>query len=86
MDGSSAIKIAKAETQVGPRSKINAHCLDINLGKPAAGVHVVLEFQMRNDSFRSIGKTTTDAGGHADNLILPSEVLNAGVYRITFYP
>jgi 5-hydroxyisourate hydrolase len=62
------------------RSPITTHVLDTALGKPAAGVHLVLE---RVDEPLVLARGVTDADGRVADLLAPGSV-EAGTYRITF--
>lgn len=66
-----------------PRSPITTHVLDVALGKPAAGISVMLEVQ-ENGQWRELATGRTDTDGRVGNL-LPAEIpIPAGVYRLTF--
>ena len=62
------------------RSPITTHVLDTALGKPAAGVALVLE---RVDGPSVLARGVTDADGRVADLLAPGS-LEAGTYRITF--
>jgi 5-hydroxyisourate hydrolase len=62
-------------------SPITTHVLDTALGKPAAGVAVVLERQVGSE-WSELGRGVTDADGR--NRSLMTGDLSAGVYRLTF--
>ncbi len=59
-------------------SPITTHVLDVSLGRPAAGVPVVLE-----SGGKELGRGVTDADGRLKTL-LGDAPLAAGVYRLTF--
>lgn len=63
-------------------SPITTHVLDVSLGRPAAGVPVVLEMQ-DGDGWAVLGRGVTDADGRNKTLMQPG-TLAAGVYRLTF--
>lgn len=65
-----------------PRSPITSHVLDIARGRPASGVKVKLEAQL-NGGYKQIASAQTDADGRISDW-LPTDKLQAGVYRITF--
>ncbi len=65
------------------KSPITTHILDTSVGRPAAGVRVVLDRQDAS-SFVCIGEGTTDADGRVGDL-LEEGSLQAGVYRLTFH-
>ncbi len=63
-------------------SPITTHVLDVSLGRPAAGVPVLLESQV-NGTWGVLGRGVTDADGRVKTLLEPG-TLAAGVYRLTF--
>ena len=68
----------------GPtRSPITVHVLDTSLGKPAAGLTVVLE-RAEGKEWRQLGTGKTDAQGRIDNLLAKDQPLPIGVCRLTF--
>lgn len=61
-------------------SNITTHVLNTSIGKPAAGIDVVLEF---NDApWRTVGTGTTDADGRIADLT--TDKILPGHYRIRF--
>lgn len=62
-------------------SGITTHVLDTANGRPAAGIAVRLEIQVRNE-WREVGRGETDADGRLRTLTGP--VIEPGTYRITF--
>jgi 5-hydroxyisourate hydrolase len=71
------------------RSPITTHVLDTALGKPAAGVPLVLERVDDDHAPPGLGRHSviargvTDADGRVADLLAPGS-LEAGTYRITF--
>lgn len=63
------------------KSPITTHILDTSLGRPAAGVRVVLERISGGEV--EIGSGTTDADGRVADFGFSE--LQAGVYRLTFH-
>ena len=63
------------------RSPITTHVLDTALGKPAAGVQLVLE--RVDGDVRELARGVTDADGRVGDLLTPGS-LDPGTYRITF--
>ena len=61
-------------------SRISTHVLDTVLGKPAAGVTVLLE-QREESQWIALASSTTDADGRCGNLKQDAPV---GIYRLTF--
>ena len=64
-------------------SKITTHVLDTSLGRPAAGVDVVLEYKGIDD-WEEIGRGTTDSDGRFSELVPADWANRAGTYQITF--
>ena len=65
------------------RSPITTHVLDTSLGRPAAGVKVLLFRLDPGGQFREVGRGQTDEDGRITDL-LPARPLAAGRYRIDF--
>jgi 5-hydroxyisourate hydrolase len=63
-------------------SQITTHVLDTSLGRPAAGVPVILEIQ-QGGGWHEISKGATDAEGRLRHLLEPGALV-AGIYRLTF--
>jgi 5-hydroxyisourate hydrolase len=61
---------------------ISTHILDTTQGRPAAGVSVLLERQLENQTWSELARKVTDSDGRVKPLLetIPAE----GVYRITF--
>ncbi len=71
------------------RSPITTHILDVNRGKPAAGVPVQLEVSLEggeatSGKWKQIGRGETDADGRLATLLPPGAPIAAGTYRLTF--
>ena len=60
-------------------STLSTHVLDTAIGKPAAGIRVVL---LRNDTV--LGEGVTDKDGRVKDLLAPSASLAPGEYRLRF--
>jgi 5-hydroxyisourate hydrolase len=65
-------------------SPITTHVLDTSLGRPAAGVAVVLDRQNADDTWTELGRGATNADGRLTSLLAENALLNAGVYRLRF--
>ena len=65
-------------------SAITTHVLDTSLGRPAAGVLVLLEFEARPGKWKPVGGGTTDADGRLNTLLPRRSRLSRGTYRLTF--
>src|SRR5919202_1505119 len=65
-------------------SGITTHVLDTARGRPAAGVHVVLEVLRADGVWREVGRGTTDADGRARELLPEGFAFAEGSYRLTF--
>lgn len=61
---------------------ISTHVLDISVGRPAAGVPVVIE-RRGDGGYAKVGGGTTDADGRIKDLVAEGK-LEAATYRITF--
>jgi hydroxyisourate hydrolase len=64
-------------------SHVTTHILDTALGKPAAGVNVVLESQSPG-GWQLLSRGITDNNGRIMNLIPDERKLNPGIYRLIF--
>jgi len=64
-------------------SPITTHVLDTGIGKPAAGLPVVLEAYRSPQGWQIIAESMTDRNGRIMDL-LEEGALEEGLYRITF--
>jgi 5-hydroxyisourate hydrolase len=64
-------------------SAITTHILDTSLGRPAAGVPVVLERE-RDREWVEVGRGETDADGRLRTLMPPDKSVVPGTYRLVF--
>jgi 5-hydroxyisourate hydrolase len=62
---------------------ITTHILDTSLGRPAANVPVLLEFQTTTGAWTESARASTDADGRCKDLSAAIS-LQAGIYRLTF--
>lgn len=65
-------------------SAITTHILDISLGKPAAGVSIMLEHETQQEGWQLAAKGVTDADGRLRLLQEQDELFPTGHYRLTF--
>lgn len=65
-------------------SHISTHVLDTSLGRPAAGVNVVLESADAKGNWTQLSHGTTEHDGRITALLKPGTELIAGDYRIRF--
>jgi len=65
-------------------SAITTHVLDTSLGRPAAGVHVVLDRGGESDHWHLVGHGHTDADGRLRTLMPADAPLTPGPYRLVF--
>jgi len=65
-------------------SLITTHVLDTALGRPAAGVAVVLDRRAANGQWAEVGRGHTDADGRLKTLCPDHDPPPPGVYRLTF--
>jgi len=64
-------------------SQITTHVLDVSIGRPAAGVPIVLEIKKVGGSWQELSRGATDGDGGLLHLLAP-EALVKGIYRLTF--
>ncbi|MFL6375419.1 MAG: hydroxyisourate hydrolase [Pyrinomonadaceae bacterium] len=65
-------------------SGITTHVLDTAIGKPAAGVSVMLERKSHSAGWEPLGESLTNVDGRITDLLPSGEVLLPGHYRLTF--
>ena len=65
-------------------SPITTHILDIAVGKPAAGIPVVLDFKTHAAGWQTVGEGTTDDDGRISDLLTRTEDFKVGHYRLSF--
>ena len=65
-------------------STISTHVLDTALGRPAAGVRIILEQVEDTSAVVSLGVGETDADGRLRELLPAGQVLEPGDYRLRF--
>jgi 5-hydroxyisourate hydrolase len=65
-------------------SAITTHVLDTARGRPAAGVHVVLERASGDGQWEAVGRGATDADGRLGTLLPDATTVPGGVYRLVF--
>lgn len=66
------------------KSPITTHVLDTALGKPAAGVHIVLQFWEAGRDWKPIAEGLTNEDGRILDWIPPGTTLTPGIYRLMF--
>lgn len=65
-------------------SAITSHILDLTLGRPAAGIAVVLERKSHTSGWQIVAESISDADGRLKDLVRQGEVFLPGHYRLTF--
>ena len=65
-------------------STISTHVLDTAIGKPAQGVHIILEQLSNSGQWQKLGEGNTNADGRLPNLISAEIKLTTGIYRLIF--
>jgi 5-hydroxyisourate hydrolase len=65
------------------RVTISTHVLDTSIGRPAAGISVLLQ-QQSGATWTDILMAITDPDGRVPALVPPSAIAGAGGYRLTF--
>jgi 5-hydroxyisourate hydrolase len=63
--------------------EITTHVLDISIGRPAAGVPVILEIEKTGGGWRELSRGATDGDGRLRHLLAPGSLVE-GNYRLTF--
>ncbi|MBK6466698.1 MAG: hydroxyisourate hydrolase [Rhodobacter sp.] len=64
--------------------RLTTHVLDTALGKPAAGVKIVL-YRVSGNSHRKIAETVTNADGRTDAPMLAGKDFTVGSYELVFF-
>jgi 5-hydroxyisourate hydrolase len=64
-------------------SQITTHVLDTSVGRPAAGVPVMLEIAAPGGAWKELSRGATDADGRLRHLLAPGALVK-GTYRLTF--
>ena len=64
--------------------RLTTHVLDTALGKPAAGVKIVL-YRVSENSHRKIAETVTNADGRTDAPMLTGKDFTVGSYELVFF-
>jgi 5-hydroxyisourate hydrolase len=64
-------------------SDITTHVLDISIGRPAAGVPVILEIEKTGGGWQELSRGATDGDGRLRHLLAPGTLVE-GTYRLTF--
>ena len=82
--GASACPLTVDAVQLPRLSAITTHVLDTSLGRPAAGVSVVLDRGGRSDQWQLVGHGQTDADGRLRTLMPADAPLTPGPYRLVF--
>jgi 5-hydroxyisourate hydrolase len=62
---------------------LSTHVLDTSRGRPASGIHVLLEVRTEKD-WREVGRAMTDGDGRVRQLLPMGSALTTGIYRLTF--
>ncbi|MBI3005920.1 MAG: hydroxyisourate hydrolase [Ignavibacteriales bacterium] len=66
------------------KSFITTHVLNTSLGKPAAGITVILEMKGKTGEWSKVASGTTDPDGRINSLFPEGIPLERGTYRLTF--
>jgi 5-hydroxyisourate hydrolase len=65
-------------------STLSTHALDTSLGRPAAGLPLLLEVQQGDGGWRQLARGVTNADGRVPQLLSQGTHLESGTYRLTF--
>jgi 5-hydroxyisourate hydrolase len=63
--------------------RLSTHVLDTSLGRPAAGVKIML-YRVSGNSHRKIAEVVTNADGRTDAPLLTGADLKVGTYELVF--
>jgi 5-hydroxyisourate hydrolase len=75
--------MGEVQEKVDKMGRLSTHVLDTALGKPAAGVTILL-YRVAGNSHRKIAEVVTNADGRTDTPLLSGDALQAGVYELVF--
>jgi 5-hydroxyisourate hydrolase len=64
-------------------SQITTHILDTTIGKPAAGITIIL-YQGENDAWTEIKRGKTNNDGRIADLLKKDSLLQYGIYKLRF--
>lgn len=64
-------------------SQITTHILDTTVGRPVAGMTIVL-YQGENDEWTELARGVTNTDGRLTSLLENNVILSHGVYRLRF--
>lgn len=63
---------------------LTTHVLDTALGRPAAGMTIVL-YRLADGDRREVTRMVTNADGRTDRPILPQDAFETGTYELEFH-
>jgi len=78
-----ASAVSAASAAAPAANPLSVHVLDLQSGKPTAGIAVTLEARA-GDGWRELAAATTDAQGRVKALFPAGQAMAAGDYRIVF--
>ena len=64
-------------------SQVTTHILDTTIGKPAAGITIVL-YSGENDAWTEIARGKTNNDGRITDLLKKEDLLQIGIYKLRF--
>lgn len=64
-------------------SQVTSHVLDTTVGKPAAGMVIILS-AFQNEEWRENSRGVTNKDGRVTDLLKPDVSLESGIYRLRF--
>ena len=73
-----------AQTQ-SEKYQLSSHILDINVGKPAAGVKITLSRQDASGDWTQIEERVTDENGRVKDFLKETPAGNIGIYKLTYH-
>ncbi len=66
-------------------ARLSTHVLDTMLGRPAAGVRVILSRRDGDGTYRPVTDAVTNADGRTDAPLLAGEAFQPGQYELAFH-
>ncbi len=66
------------------RSPVTTHVLDLALGRPAAGIEVLLEKLDGENQWGKVGSGSTSNDGRVESLLVSGNRPEPGTYRLSF--
>src|SRR5215208_820641 len=66
-----------------PMSQLTTHILDTTMGRPAAGITIIL-YSGENDEWKETARGKTNDDGRISDLLKKDIILQKGIYKLRF--